>query len=44
MLILPIVNRNRILKIHVTLKNAEKVRRGVNFSDAKESEVIVNGK
>lgn len=44
MLILPIVNRNRILNVHVTLKNAEKVRRGVNFSDAKESEVIVNGK
>lgn len=44
MLILPIVNRNRILNVHVTLRNAEKVRRGVNFSDAEESEIIVNGK
>lgn len=44
MLILPIVNKNRILNVRITLKNAEKVRRKVSFSDAKESEIIVNGK
>ena len=44
MLILPIVNRNRILNVEVKLKNAQKIRTGVKFSDAEESEVIVNGK
>lgn len=44
MLILPIVNKNRILNVHITLKNAEKVRKKVNFPDANESEIIVNGK
>lgn len=44
MLILPIVNKNRILNVEVKLKNADKIRTGVKFSDASESEVIVNGK
>lgn len=43
MLILPIVNRNRILNVEVKLKNAIKIRTGVRFSDAAESEVLVNG-
>lgn len=44
MLILPIVNRNRVLNVEVKLKNAGKIRTGVRFADASESEVIVNGK
>ena len=44
MLILPIVNRNRILNVEVKLKTADKIRTGIKFSDAGESEVIVNGK
>lgn len=44
MLILPIVNKNRILNVQITLKNAEKVRRRVSFPDANPSEIIVNGK
>ena len=44
MLILPIVNKNRILNVHITLKHAEKVRKRVSFPDANESEIIVNGK
>ena len=43
MLILPIVNRNRVLNVEVKLKNAGKIRTGVRFADASESEVIVNG-
>lgn len=44
MLILPIVNRNRILNVEVKLKDAAKIRSGVKFDDALESDVIVNGK
>lgn len=44
MLILPIVNKNRILNVEVRLKSADKIRTGVKFSDALESEVIVNGR
>lgn len=44
MLILPIVNRNRILNVEVKLKNADKVRTGVIVSGMPESEVIVNGR
>lgn len=43
MLILPIVNRNRVLNVEVKLKTADKIRTGVKFSDACESDVIVNG-
>ncbi len=44
MLILPIVNRGRILNVAVRLKDSSKIRTGIRFSDASESEVIVNGK
>ena len=44
MLILPIVNRNRILNVEVKLKKSEKIKTGVCLEDTKESEVIVNGK
>ena len=42
MLILPIVNRNRVMNVHITLKDAEKIRKGVSFDDAVESDIIVN--
>jgi hypothetical protein len=44
MLILPIVNKNRILNVRVKLKSAEKIRNSIKFEDSQESEVIVNGK
>lgn len=44
MLILPIVNRDRILNVAVKLKGAEKIRTGVSFDDAVSCDVIVNGK
>lgn len=44
MLILPIVNRNRVLNVEIKLKDAEKIRSSVKFDDALESDVIVNGK
>lgn len=43
MLILPIVNKNRVLNVQVTLKDASKIKRGVNYEDAKSSDIIVNG-
>ncbi len=42
MLVLPIVNKNRIMNVQIRLRNANKIRRGVCFDDAKESEIIVN--
>lgn len=42
MLILPIVNKKRVMNVEVKLKTAQKVRRGVCFDDAKESEIIIN--
>jgi len=42
MLILPIVNRNRIMSVQITIRNAEKIRSDVRFDDADESEIIVN--
>ena len=42
MLILPIVNKKRVMNVEVKLKTAQKIRRGVCFDDAKESEIIVN--
>jgi len=44
MLILPIVNRNRVLNVEIKLKNSEKIKTGVVLKDAGESEIIVNGK
>ena len=43
MLILPIVNKNRVLNVRVKLKGASKTRNSIKFEDSKESEVIVNG-
>lgn len=42
MLVLPIVNRRRVLSVEVKLKNAKKIRSRVCYDDAKESEIIVN--
>ena len=42
MLILPIVNRNRVMSVQLKIKNAEKIRTEVRFDDAEESDIIVN--
>lgn len=42
MLILPIVTNRHVMNVEIRLKNVEKVREGVRFSDASESEIIVN--
>ena len=42
MLVLPIVNRRRVMNVQIRLKNATKVRQGVMFDDAKGSDIIVN--
>lgn len=42
MLILPIVNKRRVMNVEMKLKTASKVRQGVSYDDAKESEIIVN--
>lgn len=42
MLILPIINKNRILNVQISLKNSQKTRQGVNFVGIKESDVVVN--
>lgn len=42
MLILPIVNKNRVMNVSIRLKDAVKVRRGVCYDDAAQSEIIVN--
>ena len=42
MLILPIVNKRRVMNIRVGLKDASKVRQGVSYNDAKASDIIVN--
>ena len=44
MLILPIVNKNRVLNVRVKLKGTEKIRSAIMFPGAPESDVIVNGK
>ena len=44
MLILPIVNRNRILNVEVKLKTATKIKTGVRDLGFLESDVVVNGK
>lgn len=43
MLVMPIVNRNRILNVNVRLKDAVKVRSRVKFHDTSECDIIVNG-
>lgn len=42
MLIFPIVNNRHVMNVEIRLKNVEKIRRGVRFKDASESEIIVN--
>ena len=42
MLILPIVNKSRVMNVEIRLKGASKIRRHVHFDDAKESDIIVN--
>lgn len=43
MLILPIVNRNRILNVEISLKNAKKIKTGVILENIRESDIIVDG-
>lgn len=42
MLILPIVNKRRVMNVEIKLKNATKVRHRVSYDDAKSSDIIVN--
>ena len=42
MLVLPIVNRNRVMNVQVSLKDAEKLHNSVVLENTKESDVIVN--
>ena len=36
MLVLPIVNKRRVMNVQIRLKNAEKIRKGVAYDDAVE--------
>lgn len=42
MLVLPIVNRNRVMNVKISLKDAQKIHSGVILENVKESDVIVN--
>ena len=42
MLILPIVNKKRVMNVEIRLKDAFKIRKNVCYDDAKESDIIVN--
>ncbi len=42
MLVLPIVNKRRVMNVQIKLKNAEKIKKGVSYRDANESDIIVN--
>lgn len=42
MLIFPIVNRKRVMNVELNIKNANKVKTGVRYDDANESDIIVN--
>ena len=42
MLILPIVNQRRVMNVQIRLKNATKIKQGVAYDDAAESDIIVN--
>ena len=44
MLVLPIVNKNRILNVKVSLKGITKVREEASNDDFLESDIIVNGR
>ena len=42
MLILPIVNKNRVMNVEIRLRNARKIKTNVFSEEAKESDIIVN--
>ena len=42
MLVLPIVNRNRVMNVQISLKDAAKIHRSVILENTGESEVVVN--
>lgn len=42
MLILPIINRGRVMNIEITLKGSHKIRSKVHYKGADEKEIIVN--
>ena len=42
MLILPIVNRNRVMNVEIRLRNARKIKTDVFYRNANESDIIVN--
>ena len=42
MLILPIVNKNRVMNVEIKLKNASKIRSRIYSEDIQESDIIVN--
>ena len=42
MLILPIINKRRVMNVEIKLKDAMKVRKGVSYDDASASDIIVN--
>ena len=42
MLILPIVNKNRVMNVELRLRNAHKIKRNVWYESVHESDIIVN--
>ena len=42
MLVLPIINKGRVMNAEIKLKKATKIRKSVCYEDAKPSEIIVN--
>ena len=42
MLILPIVNKQRVMNVEVKLKHVKKIRSGVSYDDASPSDVIIS--
>ena len=42
MLVLPIINKNNIMNVEVSLKTANRIRQKVSFEDFGESEIVVN--
>lgn len=42
MLILPIINKNRVMNVEIRLRNAKKIKTDVFYRDANESDIIVN--
>lgn len=42
MLVLPIVNRNRILNVKICFKAAKKIKKSVKYNDVQASDIVVN--